>query len=610
MPRTSRRWNCVPARNTMLPSVSRTPIDFSSVEQTRRACARAFRAGRRAIFRRWRSSASLRRLSSFFDSASFFLRLKSFVEITTPFMPGGAFSDASFTSPAFSPKIAFSSFSSGVGSDSPFGVILPIRMSPSTTSAPMRTMPFSSRSFVASSLTFGISRVSSSSPRLVSRTWSSNSSIWIEVKTSCDTMRSLTMMASSKLYPCHGMNATSTFRPSASSPPSVAEPSASTSPFFTLSPGFTIALLVDAGILVRPEELRQLVFDAALVFERDERFGAVFVDIVDHDDAVGVDVFHDAVPFGHDEGTRIARDLLLEPGPDQRRLGAQQRHRLALHVRAHQRAVGVVVLEERDQAGRRADDLVRRNVHVLDLVRLHHREIALVARLDAVALEVAARVERRVRLRDRVHVFLFGGQELDLVRHPAVLHLPVRRLDEPELIHAGVDAERGDQPDVRTFRRLDRAEAAVVRVVHVAHFEAGAFARQTARPEGRHAALVRQLGQRIGLVHELRQRVRAEERVDDAADRARVHQVLRRQVLVVADVHPLADRARHAREADVELLRDLLADRPHAAVAEVIDVVHRALLLLQLDQVVDDRDDVLLRQRRGRHRDVEAAACR
>ncbi len=38
----------------------------------------------------------------------------------------------------------------------------------------------------------------------------------------------------------------------------------------------------------------------------------------------------------------------------------------------------------------------------------------------------------------------------------------------------------------------------------------------------------------------------------------------------------------------------------------MIDVVHRALLLLQLDQVVDDRDDVLLRQRRRRHRDVEA----
>jgi DNA-directed RNA polymerase subunit beta len=42
------------------------------------------------------------------------------------------------------------------------------------TSAPTRTMPFSSKSLVASSLTFGISRVSSSSPRLVSLTSNSN----------------------------------------------------------------------------------------------------------------------------------------------------------------------------------------------------------------------------------------------------------------------------------------------------------------------------------------------------------------------------------------------------------------------------------------------------
>ena len=42
-------------------------------------------------------------------------------------MMAEAFNDASFTSPALSPKIARNNFSSGVGSDSPFGVILPIR---------------------------------------------------------------------------------------------------------------------------------------------------------------------------------------------------------------------------------------------------------------------------------------------------------------------------------------------------------------------------------------------------------------------------------------------------------------------------------------------------
>ncbi len=82
--------------------------------------------------------------------------------MTTPSMPGGTRSEESFTSFAFSPKIAVSSFSSGDSSVSPFGVILPTRMSPGLTWAPMRTMPRSSRSTRASSDTFGISRVISS----------------------------------------------------------------------------------------------------------------------------------------------------------------------------------------------------------------------------------------------------------------------------------------------------------------------------------------------------------------------------------------------------------------------------------------------------------------
>ena len=145
-------------------------------------------------------------------------------------MPGGTRSDESFTSLAFSPKIAVRSFSSGDSSVSPFGVILPTRMSPLFTRAPTRTMPRSSRSTRLSSATLGISRVISSMPRLVSRTWSSSSWMWIDVKTSSFTSFSLMTMASSKLYPYQGMKATSTFRPSASSPLSVLGPSAMMSP--------------------------------------------------------------------------------------------------------------------------------------------------------------------------------------------------------------------------------------------------------------------------------------------------------------------------------------------------------------------------------------------
>ncbi len=64
-------------------------------------------------------------------------RLNTRTSTIVPCTPGGTRSEVSRTSEAFSPKMARSSFSSGVIGLSPFGVILPHRMSPACTSAPM-----------------------------------------------------------------------------------------------------------------------------------------------------------------------------------------------------------------------------------------------------------------------------------------------------------------------------------------------------------------------------------------------------------------------------------------------------------------------------------------
>ena len=87
-------------------------------------------------------------------------------------------------------------------------------------------------------------------------------------------------------------------------------------------------------------------------------------------DALGIDVGDRARLARRGRPCReLLGDVLLQAGGDDRRLGDEQRHRLPLHVRTHQRAVGVVVLEERDQPGRDADHLLRATVDVLDLVR-------------------------------------------------------------------------------------------------------------------------------------------------------------------------------------------------------------------------------------------------
>ena len=80
-------------------------------------------------------------------------------------------------------------------------------------------------------------------------------------------------------------------------------------------------------------------------------------------------------------------------------------------------------------------------------------------------------------------------------------------------------------------------------------------------------------GQRVRLVHELRELRRAEELLQRRHDRADVDDRLRRDRVDVLGRHPLADDALHAVEADAERLLDELADRAQAAVAEVLVLV-------------------------------------
>src|SRR5690606_39785239 len=100
--------------------------------------------------------------------------------------------------------------------------------------------------------------------------------------------------------------------------------------------------------------------------------------------------------------------------------------------------------------------------------------------------------------------------------------LPIVALDEPVLVDAREGSERVDKADIRAFRRLDRADAAVVRRMHVANLEAGPLAGQATRPKGRETTLVSDLRQRVGLVHELGKPGRAEELAHGSSRRLRV----------------------------------------------------------------------------------------
>ncbi len=87
-------------------------------------------------------------------------------------------------------------------------------------------------------------------------------------------------------------------------------------------------------------------------------------------------------------------------------------------------------------------------------------------------------------------------------------------------------------------------------------------------------------GQRVDLVHELRELAGAEELLDRSDHRADVDERHRRDRLDVLGGHALADDALHAGEADAHLVLDELADRADAPVGEVVLVVEAVARLV------------------------------
>src|SRR5699024_4026511 len=148
--------------------------------------------------------------------------------------------------------------------------------------------------------------------------------------------------------------------------------------------------LVVAGALVGALELGDLI-------------GAGGAVVVGHDDRVGGHLGDHTGLGGHDHVTGVHSCTPFHAGTHQRRLGPQQRHGLPLHVRTHQGALGVVVLQERDHRGGHGDHLAGRDVHVVHLGGGDVVGIPL-AGADQHGLfgEVAVLGQRGVRLGDHV----------------------------------------------------------------------------------------------------------------------------------------------------------------------------------------------------------------
>ena len=176
-----------------------------------------------------------------------------------------------------------------------------------------------------------------------------------------------------------------------------------------------------------------------------------------------------------------------------------------------------------------------------------------------------------------------------------LIHFAVRGHDKAELVHARERRKRGNKSDVLTFGGLDRAHTSVVRVVNVTDFKRRSVAVQTAGTERGEFTLVRKLRNGVGLIHELRELGRTEELADDRGNGSYVDERGRRDLHGVGGRHALLDEAFETRHTDTELILQQLAHRTHAAVAEVVDLVHRADPVLQIEVGGNCRHNVVHR---------------
>ena len=124
-----------------------------------------------------------------------------------------------------------------------------------------------------------------------------------------------------------------------------------------------------------------------------------------------------------------------------------------------------------------------------------------------------------------------------------------------------------------------------MRGMDVADFESGTIARETTRSQRRKPTLVRQLGQRIRLIHKLRELRAAKEISNHGAECLRIDQLLRRHAVDV-DVkqrHALLHQPLGASQADAALVGQQFAHRADTPAAQVINVVQSAFAATQIN---------------------------
>ena len=137
--------------------------------------------------------------------------------------------------------------------------------------------------------------------------------------------------------------------------------------------------------------------------------------ILEHN-PIGRDRYYLAIAGSEKHLAAVARCLSLHPRGDQGSLRLNQWYSLTLHIGTHESPVGVIVLKERYQRGGYTNDLPRRYIHEVDLIRRFHQEFFTIPNLDFLYGKLVFLVQAGVSLSYYEVLLLIGGEIFDLLR--------------------------------------------------------------------------------------------------------------------------------------------------------------------------------------------------
>jgi len=300
--------------------------------------------------------------------------------------------------------------------------------------------------------------------------------------------------------------------------------------------------------------------------------------------------------FSHNNGPRIPGDAFFKPRRYQRSFRDQQGHRLPLHVGPHQRAIRVVMLQKRNQAGGNGNQLFGRDIHVIHPGRFGINKVSLAPANNPVGRKLSLVFNGRIRLRNNKGLLAVRRKVVQLIGNTSPFDFSIGSLQKPEVVDAGKCCQGSDQTDVRPFRRLHGTYTPVMRRVHVAHLKPCPIPRKPPGSKGGQPPFVRQLRQRVDLIHELRKLAAAKEIADDRRECFGIDELLGRHGFhpLIKQGHPLFDQALRAGQTHPALVGEQLPYRAHPPTAQVINVIQAALALLQAQKVFCRRHKIRL----------------